>query len=79
MSYEGHNKGHGLQRFQAIMHLGMGVFYILIGSLVVYVKFYGSMELPTTLAYALGSLMIVYGIFRLWRGFIALKQRNSRR
>jgi hypothetical protein len=37
------------------------------------------MALPTTLAYVLASLMIVYGIFRLWRGIVALKQKNSKR
>jgi uncharacterized membrane protein HdeD (DUF308 family) len=79
MNYEERNKGRGLERFQATMHLGMGIFYILIGLLIVYVKYFGSMELPTTLAYVLGSLMIIYGIFRLWRGIVALKQKNSRR
>ena len=75
MSYEERNKG--LQRFQSVMHLGMGVFYVIVGALIIFVKSFGTMELPSALAYTLGGLMIAYGIFRVWRGIVALKQRRQ--
>lgn len=77
MSYEDQNSG--MLRFQPIMHLTMGVFYLVIGCLVIYVKYFGAIELSSGLAYTLGGLMIIYGIFRLWRGFSSLKQRKRQR
>lgn len=62
-----------MKRFQVIQHLGMGAFYLIAGSLVLYVKYFGTMELPTGLAYFLGIMMLLYGIFRIWRGFAELK------
>lgn len=79
MSLEEQNRNRGIERFQTIMHLGMGSFYIIIGLLVLYVRYFGTMELSAGLAYALGGLMILYGVFRLWRGFVGLKQQKLRR
>lgn len=78
MSYGENNRDKGMLKFQSIMHVTMGVFYLIAGSLILYVKYFGAMELPPALAYVLGSLMMVYGAFRFWRGITALRQRRQR-
>ncbi|RYG54082.1 MAG: C4-dicarboxylate ABC transporter [Chitinophagaceae bacterium] len=65
-------------RFRGSLHIGMGIMYILIGSLVLYIKYFGAMELPSGLAYVLGTMMLLYGIFRLWRGITFMRQRMRR-
>jgi uncharacterized membrane protein HdeD (DUF308 family) len=57
----------------------MGVLYICIGILILYMKHFGTMELPSTFAYVLGGLMVVYGVFRLYNGITALRQNRSHR
>ncbi len=73
------NSRNGMQRFQTIMHLGMGCFYLVVGMLVLFVKYFGTMELSSGLAYTLGTLMIIYGLFRVWRGIAALKSGRRAR
>ena len=76
--YEERNmRNRNYMRFRSTLHIGMGMFYIVVGTLILYVKYFGAMELPTGVAYALGSLMLLYGIFRLWRGLTDM--RNNRR
>lgn len=70
--------GRGYQQFRASLHLGMGIFYVVVGLLILYVKHFGAMELPTTFAYALGALMIVYGVFRIWRGVVDFRNMPKR-
>jgi len=79
MSLEENRRSHGTQRIQAMMHIGMGVFYIIVGVLVIYVKYFGTMGLPTGVAYVLGTLMLAYGIFRIWRGATWLKMLKRQR
>jgi hypothetical protein len=64
--------------FKTTMHIGMGVFYLIISFLLFYANAFGAMELPTGMAYALGTLMLAYGVFRIWRGVmdLRLKKRN---
>ena len=64
------------ERMQIPLHLGMGSIYIIFGFLVLYIKYFGSIELSAALAYALGGLMLLYGIFRIWRGITLLRQSN---
>jgi len=76
MGFEDNNRNAGMQRFQSVMHLGMGSIYIIFGVLVVYIKYFGTMELSSGVAYTLGGFMILYGIFRVWRGVVSLMQRR---
>ena len=69
MDHEDRNrKNRSWQRFRATQHIGMGIFYLIAGSIVLYIKYFGYMALSPGAAYTLGSLMVVYGIFRIWRG-----------
>lgn len=55
-------------KFRAVLNLVMGVVYILLGIVVMYLKYFGTIELGALLAYFLGGLFILYGAFRIWRG-----------
>jgi hypothetical protein len=67
-------KEKGYMRMRASMHLGMGVFYLVAGGFLVYAKYFGAIEVSEGLAYVLGSLMVVYGLFRVWRGIAGMRQ-----
>ena len=78
MNYEERNQqSRGYRNFRTSLDFGMGVLYIIVGALIIYARYYGAMELTTAFAYVLGGLMIAYGIFRIFRGWSAMK--NSRR
>jgi len=74
---EEHSKTTRMHRFQATMHLVMGIVYILLGGVVLYIKVFGTIELSKGLAYALGGMMILYGAFRIWRGIALFRSRNN--
>lgn len=79
MNYEGRNeRSNAYDKFRGSMHIGMGIIYLLLGTVIVYVKYYGAIELSSGMAYSLGSLMIIYGIFRLWRGIANVIQQRKR-
>ncbi len=63
--------------YRASLHIAMGILYLAIGSAVMYLKYFGAFELPIGLAYLLGGLMLVYGTFRIWRGWRDLKMSKS--
>lgn len=78
MNHEERNERSGTyQYFRTSLDIGMGVLYIVIGGMILFVKYFGTMELSTGFAYVLGGLMVAYGIFRIYRGFQAM--RNNRR
>ncbi len=64
-------------RFRAWLNLAMGVIYILLGGGVMYLKYFGTIELGAVLAYFLGALFMVYGLFRIWRGWQDLKMMGE--
>lgn len=70
-------KGPNWQRIRAIQHIGMGVVYIIIAALLLWVKTFGTIELSNGIAYALGGLLLVYGVFRIWRGVREAKTGNE--
>lgn len=76
---ERNERGGAFGSFRAALHLGMGAVYLVIGFLVIYIKYFGTMELPTGMAYTLGSLMLLYGVFRIWRGIVAVKENRMRK
>lgn len=58
--------------FRTMMDLGMGLFYAVIGTLILVYKSFGNMEIPAFIAYILGGMMVIGGIFRLVKGIKAL-------
>ena len=80
MNYEERNEQSGPYRsFRDSLDLGMGLFYIIIGIVIISVKYFGFMELSVVYAYILGSLMLLYGAFRIYRGIKNIRMRQKRR
>ncbi|MBS1583980.1 MAG: hypothetical protein JSS82_00320 [Bacteroidetes bacterium] len=74
MQTEGPNRNNDRWlRLRAMQHIGMGVVYVIISGLLFWIKTFGSIELSRGTAYALGSLLLLYGVFRIWRGAKDLK------
>lgn len=65
--------------FRRAMDIGMGLFYTVIGSMLVYARSFGSLEdIPRVVAYLLGGMMIVGGIARFYRGIkVFLPQKKN--
>jgi len=59
----------GMMRFRATLHVGMGFLYLVLGVSVILLQAFGRVPLDQWMAVLLGSLMILYGLFRLWRGW----------
>lgn len=66
--------------FRRSLDIGMGLFYTVIGSMLVYARSFGNLEdIPRVIAYLLGGMMIVGGIARFYRGIKVFlpKKKNS--
>lgn len=70
------NKNKVYNSFRGSLHIGMGGIYLAIGASVIYFKSFGVMELNDLTAYAIGGVLLLYGAFRVWRGWMDLKQRR---
>ncbi len=53
-----------------------GAFYIVLGLVVIIYKFF-VIQLEPTVAYALGGLIVVYGIFRIGRSIARLRENKD--
>lgn len=71
MNYEENNRRSKTYRsFRGSLNIGIGMLYLTIGAVSIYFKkFFGTFQLDLTLTYTLGGLLIVYGLFRMWRGW----------
>jgi len=79
MNYEERNEqNRGYRNFRTGLDFGMGIFYMLIGFSVLYLKYFGAIELSKGLAYALGIMIVLYGVFRVSRGIQAVREQNKR-
>ena len=58
--------------FRTVMDIGMGLFYAVIGTLVLVYKSFGTMAIPPFLSYLLGGMMVVGGVFRFYKGIKAV-------
>lgn len=54
--------------FRSFRHVAMGLILLVLGAVVAYYKRFGTIELSLWSAYGLAALMLVYGLFRIWRG-----------
>jgi uncharacterized membrane protein HdeD (DUF308 family) len=62
-------------RIRSLMHVIVGLLYIVLGIAVITFHAFGQFELQPGLAYGMGALLLVYGAFRIWRGYTGLRQR----
>ena len=72
MSYEESNERKRANLgFRTIMDIGMGIFYTAIGSWILLYKSFGTIEIPAFIAYLLGGMMVIGGVFRFYKGIKA--------
>lgn len=77
MSNQEHQNTDTPPKWRAWLHIGMGIVYILFGMMVFYVKKFGSIDLSEPVVYMMSALLLIYGAFRIWRGFADLKMINN--
>ncbi|WP_294284949.1 C4-dicarboxylate ABC transporter [uncultured Chryseobacterium sp.] len=58
------------------LSLVTGLFYIVLGGVVIFYKFFFTVLEPGV-AYALGALLILYGIFRIYRAVTRIKNSGN--
>ncbi|WP_100077569.1 DUF308 domain-containing protein [Chryseobacterium camelliae] len=58
------------------LSLVTGIFYIVLGIVVMVYKFFFTI-LDPTVAYPLGGLLIIYGIFRIFRAVTRIKKSKD--
>jgi hypothetical protein len=68
MSYRDDNIEKRSTTFRTSMDIGMGLFYVAIGVILLYWKTYGNKEIPAIAAYIIGAMLVIGGGFRFYRG-----------
>jgi uncharacterized membrane protein len=70
-------QNNSFSTFRTSLDVGMGVVYAVLGIVVFSMRNFGTIELPASSAYVLGSVMVLYGAFRVYRGIVAIMQRRK--
>lgn len=73
----GGNKGY--RNVRAVLHIGMGGVYLLFGGIIIAYQNFGTLGLSPAMSWVIGGLMILYGGFRLYRGFADMRQMRRER
>ncbi|WP_265129392.1 C4-dicarboxylate ABC transporter [Chryseobacterium oranimense] len=58
------------------LSLVTGLFYIVLGVVVIIYKFFFTVLEPA-IAYAMGAVLILYGIFRIYRAILRIKDSGN--
>lgn len=58
------------------LSLVTGLFYIVLGIVIIVYKFFFTILEPTV-AYPLGALVMLYGVFRIWRAVSKIKKTGD--
>ncbi|MBS1772773.1 MAG: C4-dicarboxylate ABC transporter [Bacteroidetes bacterium] len=58
---------------KAARHIVMGIIFWVFAWVMFNSKKFGAIELSTGVAYALGCVLVLYGGFRIWRGWADMK------
>lgn len=70
------DRNRTMRRFNAGRHIVMGIILFALAYAVVHYHRFGTIELSAMTSYTLAAIMVVYGLFRVWRGIRELKERN---
>ncbi len=73
MSIEPNNNYNARPSMRSWMHIIAGIMYVIFGFMVIFLKYFNSIQLSKGTAYAMGSLLLLYGIFRLYRGISSIR------
>ena len=66
-----------MRRFQAGRHIVMGLILIALAYAVVIYHRFGTLELSSITSYTLASIMVFYGLFRIWRGIREIRDKDA--
>ena len=73
MSYEeSFARKRSNQYFRTSMDIGMGLFYTILGGMLLATKSFAAMAVPAWIAYLLGSMMLIGGVYRFYKGIRAI-------
>lgn len=76
-SNERASSSRSINKLRTGLNVGMGVVYVVLGVMVLGMRVFGTIALPSTAAYVLGGVMILYGGFRVYRGVTDMRSNNS--
>ena len=77
MDHEERNeKNKGYAALKGALQMGIATLYIVLGFWTLYTKMFISFEMSTVMAYVVGCLLVMYGGFRFWRGWIILRNKR---
>jgi uncharacterized membrane protein YidH (DUF202 family) len=62
---------------RGMMGISMGIVYLIVAVMVVYLERTGYISIGTTFSYIVGVLMAAYGIFRMYRGWMQMQGKVS--
>jgi ABC-type nickel/cobalt efflux system permease component RcnA len=71
------DRGRTWRRFQAARHITMGLILMGLGYVVVQYRSFGQLELSSATSYTLAGILVIYGLFRIWRGTRELREKNT--
>ena len=71
------NSNKTVRRFQAGRHIVMGLILIALAYAVVHFHRFGTLELSNMTAVTLAAIMVLYGLFRIWRGTQELRNKDD--
>lgn len=66
-------------KWRAWLHIGMGIVYLLFATMIYNFKKFGNVELGEVTVYGMSGLLVIYGVFRIWRGIADLRYINSQK
>lgn len=77
MNHEERNlNNRGYNTFRGTVHIGMGGLYVAIAVIVIYLQSTGTLEISKAATYGFSILAIIYGLFRMWRGWTYIRNKG---
>jgi len=70
------NNNKTADKAKGFVHICIGIIYIVIGGLAVYANKNKMIEVNDTMSYILCGLFTVYGLFRIYRGYLRVKGKE---
>lgn len=61
------------EKAKGIVHVLIGIVYMVIGATVIYANNNKYIDIDNVMAYILCGLFTVYGLFRIYRGYLRIK------
>jgi hypothetical protein len=71
------DKGNGMGVYgnlRPIIYIVIGIAYIGFGGFIIKTRKFGTIEMASGVAMGFGGLLIIYGLFRIYRGYMDIKQ-----